>query len=88
MRRRLVRRCKVVIEPSKAVAQGGVFFSDLLELVCELVVVAGEFVDPGGEIRGVKGVELLAELMAERIAQAVAFLTEVFDLFTRMRSRP
>ncbi|WP_406211987.1 hypothetical protein [Streptomyces canus] len=41
-------------------AEGGVVAGGVLELVGELVVVAGEFVDAVGQVGGVEGVELLS----------------------------
>ncbi|MFE7710787.1 hypothetical protein ACFU6I_34545 [Streptomyces sp. NPDC057486] len=68
------------MESGDPITQGGVLVSGVLELVSELVVVAGEFVDAGGQVGGAESVELLAELVAQGVAKAITFLTEVFDL--------
>jgi hypothetical protein len=41
-------------------AEDGVFFGGVLELIGELVVVVGQFIEAGGQVGGVEGVELLS----------------------------
>src|SRR6476660_2727814 len=55
--------CEVFFESGDPIMQGGVLVGGVLQLVGELVVVAGQFVDTGGQVGGAEGVELLAELV-------------------------
>ncbi|MFF3631906.1 hypothetical protein [Streptomyces sp. NPDC002164] len=57
-------RCEVVFEAVDACFQGVVLVGGFLELAGQLIAVAGEAVDAGGQLWGVEGVELLAKLVA------------------------
>ena len=51
----------------------------LLELAGELLILMVQFVGPGREVRGVEGVELLAQLVAQGVMEPIAFPAQLRD---------
>jgi hypothetical protein len=71
---------EVVFQSADAVLEHGVLGGGVLELVGEVLVVTGEFVDACGQVLGTQSVELMSELVSDGAAEFLAFGSELANL--------